>query len=1212
MTTNSQSESNLPAETSGTSSEGLWKIALEHGSEGLWDWDTQTDVMFYSENLKRILKRDSLPNRLNAGEWAALVHPEDRPATLAALNGYLHGETPVYENEHRVQCGDGSYKWMRGFGRTIESDADGHPVRIVGTYVDIDESKAVQAALLESEHRLQRIVARIPGAVFEFVLRPDGSVGMPFVSQGFHKLFRVSADEIREDALVAYRFLEPDMLEPVLQSLHESAVGLTLWRQELPLRFPDGERRWLHGESMPELQRDGSVLWHGFISDITERKRVALALEESNARLARVTARVPGMVFEVRSKPDGSMALPYASEAIGELLGISPEDVRDDASPVFARVHPDDRPRLHETIEHSVHTLTPIKSDFRLRDDAGGERWARVDTVPTREADGSVLSYGIITDVTVIKRAEENLRREKVFVEALVLNLATPTFVLAADGTVRVWNRALEDLTGVAADEVVGTRNHSRLFYGETRPMMADIILDASIDEHIADYVTVRPIEHIPGGIYAENWATLRTGRTHYISGAAAPVYHEDGSLAAVVETLYDLTERQQLQTDLERARDDALSATRAKSSFLANMSHEIRTPLNGVIGMTALLSDTELSATQREYVDLVRSCSDQLLSLLNDVLDFSRIEAGRLEMETTDFDLWKLFEDVASALALRAQLQGLELVCFADPAVPRYLRGDPVRLRQVLLNLVGNAIKFTVEGEVELRATPGLPSDEVVRVDFTIRDTGIGIAQERLDDIFSAFVQADVSTTRQFGGSGLGLAISRQLVELMGGSLGAESSPGQGSTFTFSLDFERGTAADDDTADTARLLGVPVLVVDDNPTNRRLLEVLLERWGCRHQEVASAAEALTALRDAAAAGDPFQLALLDMHMPAMDGAALAQTIQADPAIAATKLVLLSSLGHYGDRHELNARGFVAQMSKPLRQSALHACLLDCLSSPEPDTTARRSQPAPDKRRQQLRLLLVEDNAVNQKVALGLLAKLGYRADVADNGAAAIEALQLRHYDLLLMDCHLPIMDGLAATRAIRASDTPAIDNAIPIIAMTADVLASDRQACMAAGMDDFLPKPLDPEVLAHLLQKWTAAALDGIVADADDSDTGEDFEQDFDRAVLLEHVMGDEALAEEVLAAFRSDFTQGLAELRAALEADDRQCCIRVCHTLKGTSASVGAGSLKTCAEALEAIARNGELQDLADRVVELRNGFARFNEAAAQAVASTTPREP
>ncbi|HSG64387.1 MAG TPA: PAS domain S-box protein, partial [Gammaproteobacteria bacterium] len=458
------------------------------------------------------------------------------------------------------------------------------------------------------------------------------------MSQGFHKLFRVSAEEIRGDALAAYRFLEPDMFEPILQSIHESAVELTLWSEELPLRFPDGERRWLRGESMPERQRDGSVLWYGFISDITDRKRVALALEESNARLRRITARVPGMVFEFRSKPDGSLALPYASEAIGELLGLSPEEVRDDASPIFERVHPDDLPRLHETIQHSVTTLEPVKSDFRLRADASGERWARIDTVPMREADGSVLSHGIITDVSVVKRAEENVRREKAFVEALVLNLATPTFVLAADGTVRVWNRALEDLTGVAAEEVVGTRNHSRLFYGKTRPMMADIILDSSIGEHIADYVTMRPLEHIPGGFYAENWATLRTGRTHYISGAAAPVYHEDGSLAAVVETLYDLTERQQLQAELEHARDDALSATRAKSAFLANMSHEIRTPLNGVIGMTALLSDTELSATQREYVDLVRSCSDQLLSLLNDVLDFSRIEAGKLDLDYTDF----------------------------------------------------------------------------------------------------------------------------------------------------------------------------------------------------------------------------------------------------------------------------------------------------------------------------------------------------------------------------------------------------------------------------------------------------------------------------------------------------------------------------------------------------------------------------------------------
>ena len=556
-------------------------------------------------------------------------------------------------------------------------------------------------------------------------------------------------------------------------------------------------------------------------------------------------------------------------------------------------------------------------------------------------------------------------------------------------------------------------------------------------------------------------------GKVHWVYLHSTPLRSETGETTGHVGSVEDITDRKTAELELTRARDDAVESGRQKSRFLANMSHEIRTPMNGVIGMTNLLLDTQLTEEQRDFADAIRNSAEGLLTLINDILDLSKIEAGKMIFEELDFDLHELVEGSLELLAEQAHIQKDELASFVEPGTPSRLRGDTGRIRQVLMNLVSNAIKFTKSGEVIVRISCKTETEKECDLQFQVTDTGIGIAPEAQKRLFEAFSQADESTTRKFGGTGLGLVICKQIIEKMNGVIGLDSFPGEGSTFWFTLRLHKQEALPVALEENHSLVNRRVMVVDDNVTNGRFLHDQIIAWKMRNGTAHNGVEALARLRKAVEEDDSYPLAIIDMDMPEMNGLALAREIKADPKIAGTRLILLTGFGKRISPTELHAAGITDWRYKPVWQSTLFECLSNALLGPKTKPYTIVAPLAPPPRRKE-RVLVAEDNAVNQKISLALLRKLGYAAEAVGNGLEVLQALEKIPYEIILMDCQMPELDGYETTQRIRQNDS----RPIYIIAMTANAMQGDREECLACGMDDYVSKPVRVDALAAALNR--------------------------------------------------------------------------------------------------------------------------------------------
>lgn len=997
-----------------------------------------------------------------------------------------------------------------------------------------------------------------------------------------------------------YKAIHPDDHQNIKRALQHSIETGCLYEPIYRAIWPDGSQHYItaRGKVIYDDKGQASRI-QGVVWDISEKQQAKQRLQNSEANLKAffnlsadflTVLSESGKILEVNQTLLSRLGY-TKEELLGQtVLRLHPPELQEEASKIVQAMIKGER----ESCPLPIVAKNGIKIPVETRIVKGV--W-----------NGQVALFGASKDISDLALSQEK------FSKAFEASSSLMAISSVDEGRFLDVNKAFIETLGYSKEEIIGNTSHDLgLFCSNTirEQVKNQIIKDGGVS-NVELEIRTKSGETRIGQFSAQ---TIRIQDKLLL----LTVMNDISEIKRIQKSLVDSQQKlEKANKSLEAATFEAQSmavkaeiASATKSEFLANMSHEIRTPMNGVIGMAGLLIDTELNAEQRQYAEVIRTSGQALLDLINDILDLSKIEAHKLVLEKHPFDLRNTMDDLADMMAVRAHQKGLELTCQIDHEVPLLLNGDSHRLRQILVNLCGNAVKFTEKGEISLHASLEKEDSDKVIIRFAISDTGIGIAANVLGELFSPFKQADGSTTRKYGGTGLGLSISKHLTEMMGGDIGVETTEGKGSTFWFTVTLEKQKSCDSKaSAKNEEFHGSRIIVVDDHKSNRESILTLLLSWGCSCEEAGNAEEALAQITAAQQGNKPFHLAIIDANMPNVSGYELARQINSNSKLKQTSLVLLSPLGQRCENSKIEELGLKGQIFKPVRHKQLHECLLSTLKgqayNEEPNTqNASSNQSAAIDRKKQARILIAEDNSTNQLVISSIIKKLGYKADIVANGLESLTAAQEKQYDLIFMDCQMPQMDGYEATRRIREQKNGKTQHDLPIIAMTAFAMQGDRDKCLQAGMNDYLSKPVQPQALAQMLNLWLKD-LPNSSCDIKESPCALLHSQNvsevtcFDERALLDRCMDDKDLCAELINLFIDDFSAGLESLKQIIAQGDSSSIFQRAHTIKGSAANIAANQIREIALAMESAGKRGELSPCVELLPHLERAFEEFKVA-------------
>jgi len=957
---------------------------------------------------------------------------------------------------------------------------------------------------------------------------------------------------------------------------HVIAKG-DVWHGEICNKAKDGRFYWVESTIVPTLNQQGKpVSYIALRTETTKRKQAELVIKENQDRLQLIMESTGVGVWdwlvmtgEVRFNERWAAITGHTLEELQPL----------NMSTWTSKVHPDDLTHSSQLLErHFDSESESYECELRLKHKNGDWVWV-LDSGRLVERDQNgypIRMIGTLLDISKRKEAEAIQKQS----EQRFFNL----FEASDDAMLLIGNSAFVKCNAAAA-EMFGYVGEEELLMRPPGVLSPDKQSDGQNSDDKAREMIQLALDN---GVHRFEWLHQKKNGDVFpveVSLALAPMLVKGQTVIHCI--LRDLTFFKQAQLDLVKAKETAEIANKTKGEFLANMSHEIRTPMNGVIGMTELLLDHQLDSEQKNRALTIKRSAESLLTIINDILDFSKIEAGKLDLEILDFDLGMLLEDIADTLMVRAAEKELEFICSVNPLLPQWYKGDPGRIRQILINLIGNAIKFTSNGEVAINYQLLQKDKEQPILRFEVSDTGIGLNKEQQGKLFQKFSQADGSTTRKFGGTGLGLAISKQLVEMMGGEIGIESELGKGATFWFTLKLDLAEVK----VNREKIHGLTdqnILVVDNKDINRQILGQFLTAWKLPHKLVSGGPEALQAMYDAVQDKKPYSIALIDMYMSGMDGAKLGEMIASETKFSSTRLALLTSEGQRGNAKKPHEQGFAAYLGKPINQSELYNVLMQLsdleLTSDSDDLitsyTAQEQQP-----KFLANILVVDDNNINQAVAKGMLAKYGIEVVLANNGKEALNLLEKQTFDLVFMDCQMPVMDGYIATKNIRDKQSSVLDHAITVVAMTANTMRGDKEKCLACGMDDFIAKPVSIVKLRQILEKWLPSKVtkqESSVIEKEQKklevEEQKDEEVVFDYPAMSERLMNDDELIALIANTFLDDMPTQIEQLKGFVEHDDIDKVATQAHKIKGAALNVGAMAFSAIALTMEQAAKKGD----------------------------------